>query len=57
VTKIVDKVPPMTDDRGREVMSPNATLMASCFIIMMARTAALPASSSLLAKACAARNR
>jgi hypothetical protein len=34
---------------------PNTTLSASCFIIMMDRTAALPAKSLLLVKACAAR--
>jgi hypothetical protein len=36
---------------------PNAMFRASCFISMIARTAALLASSSLLAKACVARNR
>jgi hypothetical protein len=34
----------------------NATFRASCFIIMTARMASLSASSSLLAKACAARS-
>jgi hypothetical protein len=50
VTELVDKAPPKIDDGGNEATPPNATLMASYFIIMMARTAALPASSSLLAK-------
>jgi hypothetical protein len=51
VTELVDKAPPKIDDGGNEATPPNATLMASCFIIMMAHTVALPASSSLLAKA------
>jgi hypothetical protein len=51
VTELVDKAPPMAHDGGNEATPPNATLMASCFIIMMTRTAAFLASSSLLAKA------
>jgi hypothetical protein len=51
VTELIDKAPPMAHDKGNEVMPPNATLMASCFIIMTAHAAAFPASSLLLAKA------
>jgi hypothetical protein len=51
VTKLVDKAPQTIDDGGNEATPPNATLMASCFIIMTARMAAFPTSSSLLAKA------
>jgi hypothetical protein len=50
VTELVDKALLTTDDGGNEATPPNATLMASCFFIMTARTVALPASSSLLAK-------
>jgi hypothetical protein len=51
VTELVDKAPPMADDGGTEATPPNATLMASCFVIMTTHTTALFASSSLLAKA------
>jgi hypothetical protein len=51
VTELIDKAPPTADDGGTEARPLNAMLMASCFIIMMSRTAALPASSSLLVKA------
>jgi hypothetical protein len=51
VTELVDKVSPTAHDGGNEATLPNATLMASCFIIMTARTAAFPAGSLLLAKA------
>jgi hypothetical protein len=36
VTELVDKAPPMAHDGGIEATPLNATLMASCFIIMMA---------------------
>jgi hypothetical protein len=51
VTKLVDKAPLTAHDGGNEATPLNATLMASCFIIMTACTAAFPANSSLLAKA------
>jgi hypothetical protein len=51
VTELVDKAPPTPHDGANEATPPNATLMASCFIIMTAHAAAFPASSSLLAKA------
>jgi hypothetical protein len=51
VTEFVDKAPPTAHDGGNEATPPNAMLMASCFIIMMAHAAAFPASSSLFAKA------
>jgi hypothetical protein len=51
VTELVDKAPPTRHNGGNEATPLNATLMASCFIIMMARAVAFPTSSSLLAKA------
>jgi hypothetical protein len=51
VTELVDKALPTPHDGGNEATPPNATLMASCFIIMTTRAATFPASSSLLAKA------
>jgi hypothetical protein len=51
VTELVDKAPPTPHDGGNEATPLNATLMASCFFIMMARAAAFPASTSLLVKA------
>jgi hypothetical protein len=51
VTKLIDKAPPIAHDGGNEATLPNATLMASCFIIMTVCMAAFPGSSSLLAKA------
>jgi hypothetical protein len=47
VSELVDKAPPMPHDGGNEATPSNATLMASCFIIMTACAAAFPVSSSL----------
>jgi hypothetical protein len=51
VIELVNKAQLTIDNGGNGATLPNATLMASCFIIMTARMTALPASSSLLAKA------
>jgi hypothetical protein len=51
VIELVNKAPLTIDNGGNGATLLNATLMASCFIIMMAHTTALPTSSSLLAKA------
>jgi hypothetical protein len=51
VTELVDKAPPTAHDGGTEATPPNATLMASYFIILTTHATAFPASSSLLAKA------
>jgi hypothetical protein len=51
VIELINKAPLTIDNGGNGATLPNATLMASYFIIMTARTTALPASSSLLDKA------
>jgi hypothetical protein len=55
MTELVDKAPAAGLGGGTKTASPNATLSATFFIILTARTAASPVSASLLAKACAAR--
>jgi hypothetical protein len=54
-TEIVDNAPTIEWGGGTKAVLPNATLMACYFMSMTAHMEALPASSSLLAKACVAR--